>query len=177
MFPIIGYFVELAGGSIDYELGATPRFDKFSIMYCSFITAAVLFPLLIKKDIGFLIKINSLGVYFAMILILYVIYTGIKSMIITDFVFAEKSNVTTDGTKYLLLFGPNPFKLAGSITLGYCSHTFVLSIIRNNKVQENNTRDLALGYSMVGVTYLLTGLFGYIGFSGKGFNFNFMDVS
>lgn len=149
----------------------------FSIIYCSFFMAALLFPLLVKKEIGFLIKINSLGVYFAMLLILYIIYSGISGMITTTYDFALKENHKDDEIKHLLLFGMNPFKLAGIVTLGFCSHTFIFSIIKNNKVQENNTRDLFIGYCIVGMTYLVAGIFGYIGFSAKGYDPEFKDVS
>lgn len=173
----MAYFINLAGGNIDYQEGSTPRFDTFSIIYCSFIIAALLFPLAIKKDVSFLIKVNSFGVYFAMIMIFAMLFIGIKSLFENSYDFEARENISGDNTKHILLFGPSPFKLAGSITLGYCSHTFVFSILKNNRVQEKNTRDLFYGYLLVGMTYLLCGILGYIGFSGKSFDPEFKDVS
>jgi len=168
--------VNLAGGDIDYSKGIIPRWDMFSIIYLSFIVAALLFPLLIKKEISFLIKVNSLGVYFAIILIIFMIYSGIKSLCNTSYDFQVKENVDGDNTKHILLFGPNPFKLAGSLTLGFYSHSVIFSILKNNKNQENNVKDLFNGYVLTGMTYIITGIMGYIGFSGKDFHSQFEDV-
>lgn len=129
-----------------------------------------------KKEIGFLIKVNSLGVYCAIILIIFMIVQGIISLSNTTFDFEAKENIKGDNVKHLLLWGANPFKLAGSVTLGYCSHTFIFSILKNNKNQDNNVRDLFIGYLFVGLTYITVGILGYIGFSGINFGPKFEDV-
>lgn len=167
----------LFGANINYEEGFIPRFDKFSIIYSSFIVAIIVFPILLKKDLGILMKFNSLGVYFATLLGLYILYTGFSSLSNTDFDYEYYQNEMGTKNRHLLLYGPNPFKLAGSVTLGYSSHTFIISIMRNNQKPENNDRDLAIGYSLVGITYLLFGIMGYIGFSGHVFSIDFKDVS
>lgn len=41
--------------------------------------------------------------------------------------------------------------------------------MKNNKVKENNKRDLGLGYLAVGSSYLIIGVLGYFGFRGNGF--------
>jgi len=84
----------------------------------------------------------------------------------TSFDFQEKANSPDDSLKHLLLFGPNVAKLAGNLSLGYFTHAFILPIIKNNEKQENNRRDLFIGYLMAFFTYLLIGILGYIGFSG-----------
>jgi hypothetical protein len=162
------------GAEVDPK-DAEPSFEKFSILYCGILVGALLFPLLIMKQIGILIKLNSYGIYFVSIIMCYVIYVGFKSMLDTKFDFEYRIN---DGNepRHLYLFGENPSLLAGSLTMGYFSHSFVLSMMKNNENQENNKRDLFYGYCLVCLTFIILGIFGYVGFSGKNFNENFQEV-
>jgi len=130
------------------------------------------------KNIEFLIKINSYGIYFVSVLIGYVFYTGIYSIFTTSYDFEYKMNYNKpdNEVRHLYLFGDNPSMLAGSLSMGYFSHSFVLSMMKNNEKQENNKRDLFLGYCLVCLTYVLIGLLGYVGFSGKDFDAEFKDV-
>jgi sodium-coupled neutral amino acid transporter 9 len=156
-----------------------PSFSSFSIIYCGMIIGVVLFPLLIMKQINFLIKINSYGVYFVSVLIGYIFFTGFKSMLNTtfDFQYIINKDASVAEPRHLYLFGDNASMLAGSLTMGYFSHSFVLSVMKNNENQENNKRDLFYGYCLVCLTFVLIGLLGYVGFSGKNFIPIFQDVS
>lgn len=156
----------------------TPAFDRFSLFYCGLFLCVAVFPLLIMKQITFLIKINSKGIYFVSILILYVFYTGIHSLTNTTFDFEYKQNMDAPNNeiRHLYLFGENPALLAGSLSLGYFSHSFVLPMMKNNENQENNKRDLLIGYILVAITYISIGIFGYIGFSGSNYEALFKDV-
>lgn len=147
------------------------------MFYSSLILAIVLFPLFVKRELDFLIKLNSYGIYFVIILILYVVGVFISSIIKTDYDFEYKSNNANNEARHLLLFGKSPFKLCGNLTLGYFSHTFCLPIMKNNKNQKNNTRDLLFGYLLVALTFFVVGVCGYIGFSGKEYSPIFKDVS
>ncbi len=133
------------------------------------------------KEINFLIKINSYGIYFVSILIGYVLYTGVYSMATTNFDFQYLINVDkTEGeevVRHLYWLGENPCMLAGALSMGYFSHSFVLSMMKSNEKQENNKRDLFYGYCLVCLTYSVIGLFGYIGFSGDQFGAEFKAVS
>jgi hypothetical protein len=133
------------------------------------------------KEISFLIKINSYGIYFVSILIGFVFYTGIYSMATTNFDFQYLQNVEKQEgeeiVRHLYLFGENPCMLAGALTMGYFSHSFVLSLMKSNEKQENNRRDLFFGYCLVCLTYTSIGLMGYIGFTGQQFKPQFVDVS
>jgi hypothetical protein len=132
------------------------------------------------KKINFLIKINSYGIYFVSVLIGFVFYTGIASLINTKFDFQyimNKNSDDPDNVRHLYLFGEKPSGLAGALTLGYFSHSFILSLMKTNEKQENNKRDLFWGYCLVCLTYTLIGLLGYVGFSGRNFDSEFKDVS
>jgi len=142
-------------------------FSRFSIVYCSLISAICLFPLIIKKDINFLIKINTLGVYSMILIIGFVFFTFFTSLTDTDYDFQYLLNEKESKLRHLYLFGNDISKLCGMLSLGFFSHSLILPILKNNRYQENNRRDLFLGYLMVAVTYILMGFAGYIGFSGS----------
>ena len=146
----------------------TPSFDRFSIIYCSMILAIVLFPVINMKEITFLIRISSKGIFFVSFLILFVYYTGIKSMFNTTF---DHSYIYNKGISpsHISLFGPDPSILAGALSLGYYTHNFIIPVMKNNENQRNNRRDLFLGYFLVFLTYSSLGIAGYYGFNGSDF--------
>ena len=174
LYPIACLILNKMGLDIDAK-DLTPDFGRFSFIYLSIILCFVLFPLSIKKDIGFLVKLSSYGIYFVSILIIFVIYTGISSLINTDFILDYKRNKVGSNERYLKLFGENPAQLAGALSLGYFCHTTILPTLKSNKKQENNISDLFLGYVFVCLTFSISGILGYIGFSGKNFDVNFKD--
>ena len=61
----------------------------------------------------------------------------------------------------------------GTLSLGLFSHSIILPIMKNNRIQENNQRDLFIGYILTTLTYINIGLLGYIGFSGSDFSSKF----
>lgn len=175
LYPITCLILNKMGLDIDAK-DLTPEFGRFSFIYLSIILCFVLFPFSIKKDIGFLVKLSSYGIYFLSILIIFIIYTGISSLINTDFFFDYKRNKPgPNERRYLKLFGENPAQLAGALSLGYFCHTTILPTLKSNKKQENNISDLFLGYVFVCLTFSITGILGYIGFSGKDFGVDFKD--
>jgi amino acid permease len=177
LYPNIASLLKVLGADINPS-DFTPTFSHFSSIYCGIILGIVLFPLLIMKKVNFLIKINSYGVYFVSILIGFVFYQGIHSLFTQkfDFEYIENKNAPDTQVRHLYLFGENPSMLAGALTMGYFSHSFVLSMMQNNEKQENNKRDLFFGYCLVCFTYVLIGLLGYIGFSEIQFDAIFKDV-
>lgn len=174
LYPICCLLLNKMGLEIDGK-NITPEFDRFSIFYLGIIVCFILFYFLIKREVGFLIKLSSSGIYFISILIIFVIYTGISSLINTEFDLQYIKNNTNSKVRHLKLFGENPAKFAGTLSLGYFCHTAILPILNSNKNQNNNNRDLFLGYSFVCLTFSLCGILGYIGFSGSNFEVDFKD--
>jgi len=70
---------------------------------------------------------------------------------------------------HIELFEKGFFITAGVLTLSFFVHNCVILIIKNNRHEENNVRDLGLGYLAVGTCYFFIGLLGFFGFSGNGF--------
>jgi len=155
-----------------------PYLDQFSIFYCAVFIGILLFPLLITKHVTFLIKLNSSGVYFVLVSIIFVISNGIYSLCNSTFDFEYRKNYDSpnNSPRHLYLFGDNPILLAGTLSMSYFSHSFVLPMMKNNEKQENNKRDLFFGYCLVFFTYAFLGLLGYIGFSGENYEADFKDV-
>ncbi len=172
LFPCICLFLKLFNIEID-ALDQKPRFDRFSLIYCALIVAAIEFPLTILKELRLLSKFNSYGIYFVSLLLGYVIYTGIRTMAIDSFSCEYKENVDGSKLRYLYLFGESPGLLTGTLSLGLFSHSVILQLIKNNRKPENNQRDLFLGYTCVTLTYIIIGIFGYIGFSGSEYSSKF----
>jgi len=173
-YPVICLLLNKIGLDINSE-DLTPEFGRFSSIYLGIILCFILFPLSIKKDIGLLVFYSSFGCYLISILIIYVLYTGICSIINTEFKFDYIKNKDNSNERYLYLFGENPALLAGTLSMGYFCHTAILPTLKNNKNQEKNIRDLFLGYIFVGLVYIFCGVLGYIGFTGKEFKVEFED--
>ena len=72
--------------------------------------------------------------------------------------------------RYIYLINTDFSKLAGMLGIGYFLHTVSIPIIRQNKNQNNNERDVLIGYFLVYLTYLFVGVMGYIGFTSTYFN-------
>ena len=70
---------------------------------------------------------------------------------------------------HISLFGNDPSKLAGAVSLGYFLHNLITPIMRNNENQSNNKRDLFLGFLLGFITFTSLGIVGYYGFSGTDF--------
>ena len=176
IYPTICLILNKIGGfDMDSE-DLKPEFGRFSLIYLGIVLCFCLFPFIIKKDVGFLVKLSSFGIYFISALIVFEIYTGISSFLNTDFDFEYiKNNNQKSNKRHLKLFGEDPSMFAGTLSMGYFCHTTILPILKANKNQENNIRDLILGYIFVGLTFSLSGIFGYNGFSGKNFGIEFEE--
>lgn len=145
-------------------------YSRFSIAYSSLIACFLLFPFIIKKDINFLIRFNTLGVYSMILLISFTIYTFISSLLDTSYDFKYLENTKESNIRHLQLFGSDISKLCGMLPLGFFSHSLILPILKNNRHQENNRRDLFLGYLLVALTLIIIAIAGYVGFSGSSYD-------
>ncbi|XP_034048427.1 sodium-coupled neutral amino acid transporter 9 isoform X1 [Thalassophryne amazonica] len=55
-------------------------------------------------------------------------------------------------------------QLTGVLTLAFFIHNCVITLMKNNKHQENNVRDLSVAYLLVGLTYLYVGVLVFAAF-------------
>ena len=174
LFPCICLLLRVFKFDINPD-DLAPHFNKFSLFYCALIVSLLIFPLTILREMHFLAKFNSLGIYFVSVLLIFVIYRGIATMATDSFKFEYKENKKGNEERYLYLFGENPGILTGTLSLGLFCHSVILPLMKNNRNPENNQRDLFLGYVCVSLTYIIIGIFGYIGFSGADYSPEFKD--
>jgi hypothetical protein len=125
------------------------------------------------QEMHFLAKFNSYGIYFVSALLVFVIYTGIRTLATDTFHFEYKENIEGSKDRNLFLFGTNPGILTGTFSIGMFCHSVILPLMKNNRKPENNQRDLFLGYVCVTLTYIIIGIMGYIGFSGSEYSSDF----
>lgn len=59
---------------------------------------------------------------------------------------------------YVPEFRPQFPQLTGVLTLAFFIHNCVITLMKSNKHQENNVRDLSVAYLLVGLTYLYVGV-------------------
>lgn len=116
------------------------------------------------------IKINSFGVIFICIIVIFILSYGFYSFSNTTFVISNDENDYEGKTRNISLFRNQFSSLAGMMTLGYFLHNISLSIVKENRNPENNLRDVFIGYLLVFLSYSLIGSLGYLGFSGAFFS-------
>ena len=124
-------------------------------------------------------KLGSYGVIFIVILMIFIIYTGITTLTDTEFEIGsfDDSKKNTDWhtkTRTISMFYSGYPALLGSLCAGYFLHTCSLSIVRNSANPEKNNRDLFISYFLVFISYAICGVFGYIGYIGYDFKSYFL---
>ena len=56
--------------------------------------------------------------------------------------------------------------MPGILSMGYFVHSGVTTLLRDNRDQAKNTRDLGIAYILVFLTYTILGLLIYVGYPG-----------
>ncbi|XP_014488663.1 PREDICTED: sodium-coupled neutral amino acid transporter 9-like isoform X2 [Dinoponera quadriceps] len=114
----------------------------------------LIFPLLNFNSTTFFTKFNSLGTVSVVYLIAFVI---IKS---------TSWGVNMRGIEWETswIIRPTFPALTGMLSMSFFIHNIIISIVKNNRNQKNNGRDLIIAYILVTVTYIILGLVFYICF-------------
>uniref|UniRef100_A0A8C2DE58 Neutral amino acid transporter 9 n=1 Tax=Cyprinus carpio TaxID=7962 RepID=A0A8C2DE58_CYPCA len=95
---------------------------------------------------------NTLSTLSVVYLIFLVTYKAIRLGFHLDFHWFDSS------TFFLPEFRSLFPQLSGVLTLAFFIHNCIITLMKNNKHQENNVRDLSLAYLLVGLTYLYVGV-------------------
>jgi len=117
----------------------------------------ILMPLICLKSPTFFTKFNSLGTINIVFLIGVVFYFASQWGI----------NATLDdihSEHYIPMFKNSFPSLSGMMALGFFIHNAILTILKKNRYQENNQRDVAAGFCLVSATYMLIGITFYLSF-------------
>ncbi|GFX24443.1 sodium-coupled neutral amino acid transporter 9 homolog [Trichonephila clavipes] len=115
-----------------------------------FYIAVVFAPIVSMKSPGFFSKLNAFGTISIAYFIIFIIAKGIIWGV-------HFNTVDPTSISYVHLFKTTFPVLVGTLSLSFFIHNCVLSIMRTQKKPENNGRDLAIAYVLVGATYLTIG--------------------
>jgi len=135
-------------------------YSNMSFQYVAmmmFLLCAILFSF---RDLSKILMINDKGIYMVLSFCLYLIYLGVKSL------FTENINFPLTGTpgqnngEDLILFTGDVNTLIGIFANAFSVHSVLFGIMKNNKNQSKNTRDLGLAYCLVFGFYMVMGVFG-----------------
>jgi len=184
LYAIVGYFYDLyidfqmdrvgvycpsmiVAGSIspsDLRLKNTSdvgglKFDDIWGQYSTapLVLALILFPLVSLKSVTFFTKLNSLGTISVFFILFSVMYRSFQWGWNSDF-------SDTTAPQYIPLMKASFPSLTGVLTLGLFIHNAVITIMANNRHQENNGRDLCCGYFLAMMTYLIVGVLFFLSF-------------
>ncbi len=113
------------------------------------------FPLCNLRSLDVLIKLNSFGVFCVVYMLFFIVF---KSF------YDERQNIDFPT---LPEYESHWYYLAGILVLSFFLHNFVVPILRNNEKQQNNVRDLSIGYTLVGVSLALVGGSAYLCYGQK----------
>nr|XP_020661188.1 sodium-coupled neutral amino acid transporter 9 [Pogona vitticeps] len=113
---------------------------------------SVILLLLNFKSPAFFAKFNMLGTVSVVYLIILVTVKAARLGCHLEFDWSETSEYFVP--EFRILFP----QLTGVLTLAFFIHNCVITLLKNNKNQEKNVRDLAIAYFLVGITYLYVGV-------------------
>lgn len=172
LYPLVLAIQAWSTGQADIDIDTGVNFHAWSSTYASVIVFFMLQIILLKRDMSSIMRIVSFGGFFIIVIMGLIIGIGIKSLIDTKFIFTSDpamSKVFVGDTRYIMLFNTNYGPLAGVYCCGYFLHVSALPMLKKNRVQANNERDINVGYSLVCLSYLAAGIIGYFGFAGQSF--------
>ncbi|XP_016311858.1 sodium-coupled neutral amino acid transporter 9 [Sinocyclocheilus anshuiensis] len=112
----------------------------------------LLLPLLNFRSASFFARFTFLGTLSVVYLIFLVTYKAIRLGFHLDFHWFDSSMFFVP--EFRSLFP----QLSGVLTLAFFIHNCIITLMKNNRHQENNVRDLSLAYLLVGLTYLYVGV-------------------
>ncbi|XP_053910437.1 neutral amino acid transporter 9 isoform X2 [Cuculus canorus] len=117
-----------------------------------FYLIAVLLPLLNLKSPSFFAKFNVLGTVSVVYLVFLVTVKAAHLGIHLEYHWFTETEFFVP--EFRVLFP----QLTGVLTLAFFIHNCVITLLQNNRNQENNVRDLSIAYFLVGLTYLYVGM-------------------
>lgn len=173
LYPLVLAIISWSNPHADPSLVTTGiHFEQWSIAYASLIAFVLMQLVMYQRDFSFFIKVTSFGSLFIIIIVLTLVGVGIYSLTNTNFVLSfnpSKQNVIIGDTRYIMMVNTKFSPLAGAYCTGFYMHQTAIPLLKNNKNQENNQRDMLIGFGLVLLSYLLVGTFGYFGFMGVHF--------
>ncbi|XP_051028259.1 sodium-coupled neutral amino acid transporter 9 isoform X1 [Acomys russatus] len=123
-----------------------------------FYLIALLLPLLNFKSPSFFSKFNILGTVSVLYLIFLVTLKAIRLGFHLEFHWFMPTEFFVPEIRFQFP------QLTGVLTLAFFIHNCIITLLKNNKNQENNVRDLCVAYVLVTLTYLYIGVLVFASF-------------
>lgn len=122
-------------------------FDKISMQIIALVFFLPLLGTMFIKNLGFLVKLTSFGVISSISYTAFILYHFFPHISSIDF-------------HSVPLFSWNFGNLAGTCAVAFTIHTVVNPILKGNRNQGNNLRDLKISYSLGFLIYASIGILG-----------------
>ncbi|XP_004678371.1 PREDICTED: sodium-coupled neutral amino acid transporter 9 [Condylura cristata] len=123
-----------------------------------FYLVGLLLPLLNFKSPSFFSKFNILGTVSVLYLIFLVTLKASQLGFHLEFHWFEPTEFFVPEIRFQFP------QLTGVLTLAFFIHNCIITLLKNNKNQENNVRDLSIAYMLVTLTYLYIGVLVFASF-------------
>ncbi|KAM6156973.1 neutral amino acid transporter 9 isoform 1-T1 [Erethizon dorsatum] len=123
-----------------------------------FYLIGLLLPLLNFKSPSFFSKFNILGTVSVLYLIFVVTLKAIQLGFHLEFHWFVPTEFFVPEIRFQFP------QLTGVLTLAFFIHNCIITLLKNNKNQENNVRDLCIAYMLVTLTYLYIGVLVFASF-------------
>uniref|UniRef100_A0A8D3AG45 Neutral amino acid transporter 9 n=1 Tax=Scophthalmus maximus TaxID=52904 RepID=A0A8D3AG45_SCOMX len=117
-----------------------------------FYLIVLLLPLLCFRSASFFARFTFLGTISVIYLIVLVTIKSLRLGFHLEFHWFESSEFYIPELRQLFP------QLTGVLTLAFFIHNCIITLMKSNKHQENNVRDLSVAYLLVGLTYLYVGV-------------------
>ncbi|XP_078740780.1 LOW QUALITY PROTEIN: neutral amino acid transporter 9-like [Lampetra fluviatilis] len=120
---------------------------------------ALIMPLLNFKSAQFFTRFNILGTLSVLYLVVLVTVKSSQWGVHLRTTWFDSSD-----EYFIPEFNVNFPVMSGVLTLAYFIHNCVITLLKNNRNAHRNVRDLAVGYALVGTTYLYVGSVVFVSF-------------
>ncbi|XP_036384941.1 sodium-coupled neutral amino acid transporter 9 isoform X1 [Megalops cyprinoides] len=132
----------------------TSQFDRWwsKTNTVPFYLIILLLPLLNFRSASFFARFTFLGTISVIYLIFLVTLKAIRLGFHLEFHWFDSTKFFMP--EFRLLFP----QLTGVLTLAFFIHNCIITLMKSNKNQQNNVRDLSVAYLLVGLTYLYVGV-------------------
>lgn len=135
---------QTAGDSFEHWWSKTNTIPLYLII--------LLLPLLCFRSAAFFARFTFLGTISVIYLITLVTIKAVRLGFHLEFHWFDSTQFFVPEFRVL---AP---QLTGVLTLAFFIHNCIITLMKNNRNQENNVRDLSVAYLLVGVTYLYVGV-------------------
>jgi len=151
LYPFLKYILDSTGHSIAPM--DSIEFGQFSFQYTGIIMIVVCFFLFSLKDLKVILKMGQYGIIAIIVFFVYIVVRG----------FMNIPNITTDNVK---IFTSDVANLCGVFALSFFIHNIIIPIMKNNREEKKNQRDVVTGYILTGLIYVVIGIFGTLSIAG-----------